>query len=113
MKAEIIWALHTIENNFSFSASEHAVTMFAAMFPDSAIPSSMTAKRGKQAYTITDSIHPYIENVLRDELEGLPLSIAVDVATKNNTQFMGIMVRYMKSDSWEVISTCSESPAGK
>jgi hypothetical protein len=40
-----MWALHCIQNNYSFASSDDVTSLFAAMFPDSSVPKKMAMGR--------------------------------------------------------------------
>ena len=69
-KAETLWALKTVSENFSFRASDGLTELFQRMFPDSHIAQHMTMSRTKVAYMIGYGLGPYffqktIDDILR------------------------------------------------
>ena len=57
-KAETLWALKTVSENFSFRASDGSPELFQRMFPDSHIAQHMTMSRTKVAYMIGYGLGP-------------------------------------------------------
>ena len=58
-KAETLWALKTVSENFSFRASDGSPDLFQRMFPDSHIAQHMTMSRTKVTYMIGYELGPY------------------------------------------------------
>ena len=44
-KAELIWCIHSAEQNYSYLSSDHCVSVFSVMFPESTTASSITLGR--------------------------------------------------------------------
>lgn len=110
VKAEVIWCLHIVEQNYSFLSTNHAVDMFQAMFPDSTIPRSMKLKESKMSYLLTDGMHPHVMEILKEELSDNPFSLEVDEGNKGNHPYLAIVVRYLPKDSWNVRVLCMDLP---
>ena len=69
-KAETLWALKTVSENFSFRTSDGSPELFQRMFPDSHIPQHMTISGTRVAYMIGYGFGPYflwktIDDILR------------------------------------------------
>jgi hypothetical protein len=89
-RAEIILALHTIEQNHSFTSVNHVVEMLGKIFPDSSIPSKMNMKESKLSYVIVDGIFSFIQNLLKGDLADAPFSLEVDEVNKRG-EYLGII----------------------
>lgn len=77
-KAEVMWALHVVEQHSSFQSSEHLVELFKRMFPDSKLPSRMCLSPRKLSYILTDGIYVYIKEKIREALNGKKFSLGID-----------------------------------
>lgn len=61
MKAELIWALKTIANNYAFNSCEAIKEVFKVMFPDTKVLEQFTLSPKKLSYLITDALGPYFK----------------------------------------------------
>ena len=105
-KAEIIWGLHVLENNYSFSSSDHCCETFASMFPDFMVATRIILARTKLSYLINHGIAPHIRLLNSRAMEGLPFSLQVDEVSSTNGHFLGIMARYVPRTSSLPITIC-------
>ena len=62
-KAELIWALQTVQSSMSADSSDHIVTTFHAMFLGK-IPDRMCLSAKKLTYLIIDALHSYFKQML-------------------------------------------------
>lgn len=108
--AEIRWAMHIVEQNYSFMSNDHVVSTFEKMFSDSSIPSTMSMKRMKLTYLVTDALYPYVSLILKEELANVPFSLHVDEGNKSDSQYLAVVIRYLEKDSWKSRVTCLDMP---
>ena len=66
--------------------------------------------RKKLAYVITDGILPHVYTLLRTAICDLHFSISVDVGSKHQNQYLGIVIRFIENDTWNLRVTCIDIP---
>ena len=62
LKAEIRWALHTIDNHHSFNSNAGISDVFKQCFPDSEIAQKFSMGERKTSYLTTFGIAPYFKD---------------------------------------------------
>lgn len=110
LDAEIIWSLHTVECHNSYLSNNHVCDAFRGMFKKSKVAEKMSLKESKTAYVIKDAIFPFLQNQLALDLANTEFSIHIDEANKIRNH-LGIVVRYMPSNSWDLIIQSFDIPA--
>lgn len=68
MRAELIWALKTIANNYSFQSCEGVKEVFMEMFPDTKLLEYFTLSPKKLSYLITEALGPYFKQKMLADL---------------------------------------------
>ena len=58
-KAEILWALKTVDSNFSYASADNLATLLQAMDPRSEVFKKMTLGANKTSYIISHGLLPY------------------------------------------------------
>jgi len=64
LKAETLWAMKTLNCNYSTNSAQENNELFAAMFPDSDIAKQFQCGKTKCSYLITHGIVPYYHDIL-------------------------------------------------
>ena len=105
-KAETLWALKTVSENFSFGASDGSPELFQRMFPDSHIAQDMTVSRTKVVYMIGYGLGPYflqktIDDILRSPNTYHTIHIDEKITAKVKKQ-MDVLVRYFADTDGKV-----------
>lgn len=62
-KAELVWCLKTVVNDFSLNSCAHIKECFHAMFSDG-VPQTFSMSRDKARYLITEALGPYFKEKL-------------------------------------------------
>ena len=68
LKAESLWALKTVNSNFSFHSNNDISSLFASMFPDSVIAQNMSCAETKSMYLSCFGIAPYFIKLLETKV---------------------------------------------
>lgn len=68
-KAEVLWALHNVNNNNSLRSNTHIDKLFQAMFPDSKIAQQFACGRDKMEYIVNFGIAPFLRDRLETEIK--------------------------------------------
>ena len=97
-KAETLWALKTVSENFSFRASDGSPELFQRMCPDSHIAQHMTIHRTKVACMIGYGLGTYFLQKTIDDILRSPntyYTIHIDETTTAQVKKqMDVLVRY-------------------
>jgi len=102
-KAELIWALQTVQSSMSADSSDHIVGTFHAMFPGK-ISDGMYLCVKKLMYLITDALHPYCKQMLVKDIQSY-LVLEYDETTNNaGMKELQIRVQYWSSYGNEIQS---------
>ena len=105
-KAETLWSLKTVSENFSFRASDGSPELFQRMFPDSHIAQHMTVSSTKVAYMIGYGLGPYfLQKTIDDTLRSPNTyhTIYIDETTTAQVKKqMDVLVRYFSSTDGKV-----------
>ena len=67
-RAEILWAMKTVEAGYSYKSCENAGKLFSTMFPDSSIASKFTCGEKKCAYVVCFGLAPHFKSELLKNL---------------------------------------------
>lgn len=109
-EAEIRWIIRLIISNWSFESQTGVVEDFLQMFPDSNVPSKMQLGPDKISYIINEAIAPHIKQHISKEISAVDAySIHIDEVNKNYG-YMGLVLRYLPKDSWNVKTVCCDLP---
>ena len=68
-RAEILWVLKIIANNYSFNSAECVPLLLQAMFPDSEVAKNFSCSESKARYMATFGLAPYLLDVLMDKVK--------------------------------------------
>lgn len=79
--AEIIQALHHVDNNHSFASASTDTERFQKMFPDSQIAKDYEQGKTKIKYNIQFGIAPFIKEQLMAKIKGIPYTFKFDETT--------------------------------
>ena len=96
-KAEIRWAIHMVENNYSFHSSNHCSTTFSSMFSDSLSASKVTLDEKKLPYLINYGVCFQVRQMILHELADQPYFLQVGEVTSTNDHFYMIVVHIHKT----------------
>ena len=69
IKAEILWALHTVVNHYSANSSNKISNLFKAMFVDSKIANGFSMAKDKLSYFISFGLFPYYSSQLSQSVQ--------------------------------------------
>lgn len=86
VRAETIFALKTIESNFSFASNDGNNLMFPEMFPDSEIAKRFSMHRSKCTYVIDYGISPYIKNSIVEDSRSSTFVFSFDETTTSQVK---------------------------
>lgn len=106
IKSELLWALKTTKNNYSFSSADDLSLSFQEMFPDGKIASKFSLSRTKFSYLITEATGPYFhDQLLKDVVKSIsPYSIEYDELTnKEVKKQLDLKIRYWSDSKNQVI----------
>ena len=114
-RAEILFILHGVNSNHSFSSLDHQEPIVKAAFPDSKIASLMVIGRQKGSYVVTEALGPYfLEKTLEDIRRADAYVIGLDSATTRHlglSKGLDLKIRYFSEKYQTVvdryISTCN------
>lgn len=81
LRAEILWALKTVDSNFSFASNAGNNVLFSAMFPDSTIAKSYKMSETKCKYLIQFGVCPWILEDLKEDFRDSAFSFLFDETT--------------------------------
>jgi hypothetical protein len=98
--AEVLWALHVVEQHQSFESVQHLVDLFKRMFPDSKVPLSMTLGPRKLSYLLTDGVLPYVKEQLQEFVQNKMYTLQFDETNKGKER-LAIIARYL--DGWKLV----------
>ncbi|KAJ8912338.1 hypothetical protein NQ315_014705 [Exocentrus adspersus] len=76
LEAEIIWALHNVENHQSLNSVNKTIPVLQKMFKDSVTAQRMKLSSKKLSYLITFGLAPYFEEELQDKLKNCDFYVA-------------------------------------
>ena len=100
-KAETLWDLKTVCENFSLRTSDGSPELFQRMFPDSNVVQHMTMSRTKVAYMTGYGLGPYFLQKTIDDILRSPetyYTIHIDETTtaqvKKQMDVLEILFRY-------------------
>ena len=72
IRAEIRWALKTVEYHFSMRSCDGISGLFQVMFPDSEIAKKFQLSRTKCGYVINHGLAPHFKSVLIEDIQKSP-----------------------------------------
>ncbi|XP_015930082.1 uncharacterized protein [Parasteatoda tepidariorum] len=102
-RAEIIWALKSVQSNFSPYACDDLKEIFSAMFPD-AVPEQFCLGKTKLSYLITEALGPYFHENLIADVKTSPYSLLYDETTNNsNHKELQFALRFWSEDYQEIV----------
>ncbi|ELU04337.1 hypothetical protein CAPTEDRAFT_214721 [Capitella teleta] len=95
-KAEILWALQAMNTHQSNSSQSAISTVFAAMFPDSAIAQKFSVGETKMRYLVKHGLAPYFKDLLLGYVKNVPWVLMFDESLNKATQQkqLDVMVRF-------------------
>jgi hypothetical protein len=95
-KAELLWALKSVQHGFSYKSSDNTRELFQTMFPDSKIAEKFSIQHSKMSYVISHGIGPYFRNQLVEDLKSCQrFVVCFDEQTNNqNKKQLDLLVRY-------------------
>lgn len=110
IKAEIVWALNCVKNNFSFASNIGNANIFLTMFPDSEIAKQYNMSETKCKYIVQFAIAPYVKELLLDDFRSSPFTFKFDESTTKQVkkQYDGY-VQYFSKTHNRVISAYTGS----
>lgn len=86
MKAEVIWALKCVQNNYSFQSNNGLNEIFRLMFPDSTIASGFSMAETKSKYLVQFGISRFVFEQLMEDIKGCPITFKFDETTTVQTK---------------------------
>lgn len=81
MRAETLWALKCVQNNYSFQSNDGNSCLFKKMFPDSKIAAGYEMAKSKIKYIVQFGIKKYVVDQLIEDIQGSPFSFKFDETT--------------------------------
>ena len=104
-KAEILWALKSVQCNMAASVSDDLRELFGAMFPSSSEVENFQLGRTKLSYLITEALGPYFKKKLYKDMENSYFTLLFDETTNNaGKKELQFQVRFWSEDLKEI--TC-------
>ena len=102
-KAELIWALQTVQSSMSANSSDLIVATFHAIIPGK-ISNKIPLCVNKLVYLITDALHPYCKKMLVKDIQSYQV-LEYDKTTNNaGMKKLKIRVQYWSSYGNEIQS---------
>lgn len=102
VKAEILWALHTVVHDESAASCEGIADTFKAMFPCNA-SDKFSMGRTKVAYIITEALHPFFRDSLLRDVKSSLYTVHYDETTNTkNMKELQVRVRFWHTERQEV-----------
>ena len=104
-RAEILWTLHTVKTNNSFSSNYKISELFSAMFQDSAIAKGFKMSETKTKYILDFGLKPNFLNLLTKKVQQNSVCkyfvVCFDETMNENLQMkqLDFYVRYWDSDT--------------
>ncbi|CAF3309399.1 unnamed protein product [Rotaria socialis] len=95
-QAEILWALKSVQNVFSYKNSDDIGKLFRTMFQDSKIAQKFSIQHSKISYVIAHGLWPYFRDLLIKDIkncEGFVLCFDEQTNNQNNKQ-LDLYFRY-------------------
>ncbi|CAF4690144.1 unnamed protein product [Rotaria socialis] len=95
-QAEILWALKSVQNVFSYKNSDDVGKLFRTMFQDSKIAQKFSIQHSKISYVIAHGLWPYFRDLLIKDIkncEGFVLCFDEQTNNQNNKQ-LDLYFRY-------------------
>lgn len=104
-RAEVIYALHVIYWNLSFSSNSRINTIFREMFDDSELVKLYSMSSRKISYVITHGIAPYMKTLIIEDAKKTPFVFLFDETTSSQvkTQFDGY-VQYFSEKFGKIVT---------
>jgi len=68
-KAEILWALKSVQHGFSYKSSDETGELFRLMFPDSKVAEKFSIQHSKMSYVISHGLGPYFRDRLVEDVK--------------------------------------------
>ncbi|CAF0854255.1 unnamed protein product [Adineta steineri] len=105
-KAEILWALKSVQHGFSYKSSDNTGKLFQTMFPDSKIAEKFSIQHAKMSYVISHGLGPYFRNQLVEDLKNCQrFVLCFDEQTNNqNKKQLDLLVRYWRHAQATVVA---------
>lgn len=101
-RAEIYWALHCVQCNYSFNSNVELGKLFSVMFPDSEVAKAYSMSRTKLGYQINHGLAPYFKERMVYELNNSDVfSLLFDESFNKDLQKsqMDFFVRYWNDNN--------------
>ena len=98
-KAEILWALKSVQHGFNYRNSDDTGELFREMFPDSKIAQKFAIPHSKMSYIISHGLGPYFRNQLAEDIRNCQrFVLCFDEQTNDqNKKRLDLFFRYWNS----------------
>ncbi|CAF5217596.1 unnamed protein product, partial [Rotaria magnacalcarata] len=95
-QAEILWALKSVQNAFSYKNADDVGEVFRTMFPDSKIAQKFSIQHSKMSYSISHGLGPYFRDLLIKDIKNCErFVLCFDEETNNqNKKQLDLYFRY-------------------
>ena len=105
-RAEILWALKSVQHGFSYRSSDETGELFRAMFPDSHIAQKFAIQHSKMSYVISHGLGPFFRGRLIEEIkECQRFVLCFDEQTNNQSKKqLDLLLRYWSSRKGSVVT---------
>ncbi|CAF3455348.1 unnamed protein product, partial [Rotaria sp. Silwood2] len=105
-QAEILWALKSVQNAFSYKDSDDVGELLRTMFPDSKIAQKFSIQHSKMSYVISHGLGPYFRDLLIKDIKNCErFVLCFDERTNNqNKKQLDVYFRYWSSQKGLVVT---------
>jgi hypothetical protein len=105
-KAEILWALKSVQQGFSYKNSDETGKLFRSMFPDSKLAEKFSIQHSKMSYIISHGLGPYFHDRLIEDIKNCQrFVLCFDEQTNNqNKKQLDLLLRYWSSKKGLVVT---------
>ncbi|CAF2078953.1 unnamed protein product [Rotaria magnacalcarata] len=105
-QAEILWALKSVQNAFSYKNADDVGEVFRTMFPDSKIAQKFSIQHSKMSYSISHGLGPYFRDLLIKDIKNCErFVLCFDEETNNqNKKQLDLYFRYWSSQKGLVVT---------
>lgn len=109
--AEVRCVARIVLKGHSFESEEDLAEDLQAICSDSKIPARMQLRSTKISYLLTEALFPYLREVVLAEVRDAEWYALHLDETNKGAKYLGIVVRYLPRDSFDVHAACIALPS--